>query len=52
MHEPYRQSLEEWVPQCDLIYDKFHIMQHANLLRFPRSGERSSFAKEEPRGSW
>ena len=31
MHEPYRQSLEEWVPQCDLIYDKFHIMQHANL---------------------
>jgi transposase len=30
MHEPFRQSLEEWVPQCRLIYDKFHIMQHAN----------------------
>jgi transposase len=30
MHEPFRQSLEEWVPQCSLIYDKFHIMQHAN----------------------
>ena len=30
MHEPFRQSLEEWVPHCSLIYDKFHIMQHAN----------------------
>lgn len=30
MHEPYRLSLEQWAPQCDLIYDKFHIMQHAN----------------------
>ena len=30
MHEPFRLSLEEWVPQCRLIYDKFHIMQHAN----------------------
>lgn len=26
MHEPFRQSLEEWVPHCSLIYDKFHIM--------------------------
>jgi transposase len=23
-------SLEQWVPQCRLIYDKFHVMQHAN----------------------
>jgi len=30
MHEPFRLSLEEWAPQCSLIYDKFHIMQHAN----------------------
>jgi len=30
MHEPFRLSLEEWAPQCRLIYDKFHIMQHAN----------------------
>ena len=30
MHEPFRLSLEEWAPQCCLIYDKFHIMQHAN----------------------
>jgi transposase len=30
MHEPYRLSLEQWAPQCSLIYDKFHIMQHAN----------------------
>jgi transposase len=30
MHEPYRLSLAQWVPQCRLIYDKFHVMQHAN----------------------
>jgi transposase len=30
MHEPYRLSLEQWVPQCRLVYDKFHVMQHAN----------------------
>ena len=23
-------SLAQWVPQCRLIYDKFHVMQHAN----------------------
>jgi len=30
MHEPYRLSLQQWVPQCRLIYDKFHVMKHAN----------------------
>ena len=30
MHEPFRLSLEQWAPLCRLIYDKFHIMQHAN----------------------
>ena len=29
MWEPYRQSLEQWVPQCQIIYDKFHVLQHA-----------------------
>jgi len=29
MWEPYRQSLEPWVPRCRIVYDKFHIMQHA-----------------------
>ena len=28
--EPYRLSIEQWAPQCQIIYDKFHIMQHAN----------------------
>ena len=26
----HRLSIEQWVPQCRIIYDKFHIMQHAN----------------------
>jgi transposase len=30
MWEAFRLSIEEWAPQCKIIYDKFHIMQHAN----------------------
>jgi transposase len=30
MWEPYRQSLEQWVPQCQIIYDKFHVLQYAS----------------------
>lgn len=29
MWEPFRQSIEQWVPNCRIVYDKFHIMQHA-----------------------
>jgi len=30
MWEPYRLSIEEGAPCCKIVYDKFHIMQHAN----------------------
>jgi transposase len=30
MWEPFKASLREWSPDCAIIYDKFHIMQHAN----------------------
>jgi transposase len=30
MSEPYRLRLQEWAPNCRLVYDKFHILQHAN----------------------
>jgi transposase len=30
MWEPFRKSIEEWAPQCKIVYDRFHIMQHAN----------------------
>jgi len=30
MWEPFRLSIQEWVPNCKIVYDKFHIMQHAN----------------------
>jgi transposase len=30
MWEPYKTSLQEWSPNCAIVYDKFHIMQHAN----------------------
>jgi transposase len=30
MWEPFRMSIEQWAPQCKIVYDRFHIMQHAN----------------------
>ncbi len=30
MWEPFRLSIEQWAPGCKIVYDKFHIMQHAN----------------------
>ncbi len=30
MWEPFRLSIQQWAPNCRIIYDKFHIMQHAN----------------------
>ena len=30
MWQPYRQSIEQWAPGRRIVYDKFHIMQHAN----------------------
>ena len=30
MWEPFRLSLEQWAPHCRIVYDKFHILQHAN----------------------
>src|SRR5579859_5534074 len=30
MWVPFRKSIEEWAPQCKIVYDKFHILQHAN----------------------
>jgi transposase len=30
MWEPFKSSIEQWAPDCAIVYDKFHIMQHAN----------------------
>jgi transposase len=30
MWEAYATSILEWAPHCAIVYDKFHIMQHAN----------------------
>jgi len=30
MWEPFKTSIQEWAPNCAIVYDKFHIMQHAN----------------------
>ena len=48
MWEPYRLSIEQWVPNCRIVYDKFHVIQHANAAvdevrraEFFRKGGRS-----------
>jgi transposase len=30
MWQPFTDSLRQWAPQCKIVYDKFHIMKHAN----------------------
>jgi len=30
MWEPFKSSVEQWAPNCAIVYDKFHIIQHAN----------------------
>jgi len=30
MWDPFRLSIQQWAPQCRIVYDKFHILQHAN----------------------
>ncbi len=30
MWEPFTKSILKWVPACRIVFDKFHVMQHAN----------------------
>ena len=30
MWEPFTASILKWAPQCRIVFDKFHVMQHAN----------------------
>jgi len=30
MWEPFTASILTWAPQCRIVFDKFHVMQHAN----------------------
>src|ERR1700678_3504054 len=44
MWEPFQKSIEEWVPQCRIVYDKFHILQHAG--RAVDEGRRAEFFRK------
>jgi transposase len=64
MWEPYGLSIEQWAPNGRIVYDQFHIMQHANLAIeevrwaefFPQGravaqpGERETLVAAEPLG--
>ena len=30
MWRPFTNSLEQWARNCRIVYDKFHVLQHAN----------------------
>ena len=30
MWEPFTKSILKWSPGCRIVFDKFHVMQHAN----------------------
>lgn len=52
MWKPFRLSIEHWAPKCRIIYDKFHILQHANAAidevrraEFFRQGKKRSLMK-------
>jgi len=31
MWKPFRVSIEQWAPQCRIVFDKFHVLQRANV---------------------
>ena len=47
MWEPFRLSIEQWAPNCRIVYDKFHILQHAN--RAIDEVRRAEFFRKGPR---
>jgi transposase len=47
MWKPFRLSIEQWAPNCRIVYDKFHIMQHAN--RAIDEVRRAEFFRRGPR---
>jgi transposase len=30
MWRPFTNSITQWAPNCRIVYDKFHVLQHAN----------------------
>jgi transposase len=30
MWQPFTNSIQQWAPNCQIVYDKFHVLQHAN----------------------
>jgi transposase len=52
MWEPFRLSIEHWAAQCRIVYDKFHIMQHANRGPSMKCGGRSFSAKADSGEGW
>lgn len=47
MWQPFKLSIEQWAPNCRIVYDKFHIMQHAN--RAIDEVRRAEFFRRGPR---
>jgi len=47
MWEPFRLSIQQWAPGCRIVYDKFHVLQHANAA--VDEVRRAEFFRKGPR---
>jgi transposase len=51
MWEPYRLSIEQWAPNCRIVYDKFPIQQPANAA-WTKCDGRSFSARAAGNADW
>jgi transposase len=51
MWEPYRLSIEQWAPNCRIVYDKFHVM-HTPTKPLTKCGGPSSSARGAECAVW
>ncbi len=49
MWEPFTASILRWAPECRIVFDKFHVMKHAN--RAVDEVRRSEFFVRAGRGA-
>ena len=47
MWRPFTNSIEHWAPTCQIIYDKFHVLQHAIRPSMKCAGQSSSARADE-----
>ena len=50
--EPFKVSIQQWLPHCAIVHDKFHIVQHANKAADEVRCARVLFGKVHGCAAW